>query len=492
MASLDEMTTRIFVLAGLVLAPASALLPSLWAPIPAPSGHAREIAGYFQALTFARQPIASFYTLTPEESLSAIHLHSILSSPLVALGYPQGGRLISLFAAILSSIFIYYICSELMNSRTGLLATTVLWANPLFLRFASRFWPETVSILLTTAAVAATIRHLSADDGRWFAAVLVLVALGIANHRWEASIIFPISAILIYRGKIRDAGLTIAWTAIGLIAVSKIVALQNPPSGLMSRAVWNHTGLLVSLEWWTRGFPSHTFYIAVVLILPLALVSIVISLYWFQQTREETWLIVGAWLASGAAIPILLAGGYNHYYYAWGMVVPFSIFTARAVLQFQAQFGMPSGTWTVVAGLMIIMAVGYGGMFEAGIGPISDETYGGHGNTALAHDVEGFVTVGEPIKAGRDIRSRNVNDVRDVVFIGPWGQNASKHYFGQDETPYGTSTVLSQTLIYSELSVHEFAVRPNDGIGPRFANKSATDCDVAVIRDGADIRVESC
>lgn len=70
--------------------PGIVLIPLLTAPLPMSYHTAREIAGYFQALAFLRDGILSYTYLTPKENLSGLHLHSVLSSPLVGFGYIEG------------------------------------------------------------------------------------------------------------------------------------------------------------------------------------------------------------------------------------------------------------------------------------------------------------------------------------------------------------------------------------------------------------------
>lgn len=72
----------------------------------------REGAGYFQALAFVRDGVISYTCLTPDESLSVLHLHSLLSASFICLGYHEGGRLVTWFAAIAVIILLSKSSSE--------------------------------------------------------------------------------------------------------------------------------------------------------------------------------------------------------------------------------------------------------------------------------------------------------------------------------------------------------------------------------------------
>lgn len=75
-------------LAGcLWVVPALSYLPLLTLSVPAFSHPYREIAGAFQALAYAEDGFGSLWYLTPQENLSGIHLHSLLSAPRESGGF---------------------------------------------------------------------------------------------------------------------------------------------------------------------------------------------------------------------------------------------------------------------------------------------------------------------------------------------------------------------------------------------------------------------
>jgi hypothetical protein len=200
MASFFESETKSTIFRPLVALyglPFLVMLPLLTSPISMWYHAQREGAGYFQALAFTRLGIDSFSTLTPVESLSSLHLHSLLSAPLIELGYVEGGRLISLLAAIVAVILVGRIGYELSGREVALLAPGILLIHPLFLTHSYAFMPETLSIALTTGCLLATIRYVNHDDTRYIYAAITCFALGVANHMWEATILLPVVVYLL-------------------------------------------------------------------------------------------------------------------------------------------------------------------------------------------------------------------------------------------------------------------------------------------------------
>lgn len=165
-------------------------LPGVWfitlldALIPIYFHRPREIAGYFAALAFAREPVRSFFYLTPAESYASLHLHSFLSAPLLALGYHEGGRLVSLLATIATALILYQFVNELTGKRfAGLVAGFGFWVIPFTQRFAYAFQPEALSIALTTAVVYLTHRYITVKDAWAFHGSLVVLVCAILTHR---------------------------------------------------------------------------------------------------------------------------------------------------------------------------------------------------------------------------------------------------------------------------------------------------------------------
>lgn len=298
---------------GGILIPALFLSWALAQPMPAPVG-GRETAGYFQSLAIARDGLASYTYLTPEESLSSIHLHSLLSAPLVEIGYPAGGRLVSLLAAIAATALVALLARRWGGDTAGVLAPGLLWMQPLFQRFASRYWPETISIALTAGALYATARTLDATENshrKWYVASLALIVLGITNHMWEASIALPVALWYASESDYPKAAGVAATTTGSILVVRRIKHWQPAPGSLFNRALWNHTDAFLSIGWWIEGW-NHPINVFMTFILPCSLLALAATAVWAIRTRETAPIVLSSWFASGATIPILLAGGYTN------------------------------------------------------------------------------------------------------------------------------------------------------------------------------------
>jgi len=122
--------------------PSIAALPLLTAAVPIQYRAIREIAGYFQTLSFVRDGVHAFTYLTPRESFSPFHLHSLLNTPFVALGYPSGMRLINFVIAIGVVVLVNSFVARHSGYLTGTITAFSLWAHPLFLRFSFGYLPE--------------------------------------------------------------------------------------------------------------------------------------------------------------------------------------------------------------------------------------------------------------------------------------------------------------------------------------------------------------
>lgn len=482
----------------LLVLPAVALSGALAHPLPAPGGHAREIAGYFQALAFLNDPLRSFTYLTPEESLSALHLHSILSTPIIALGFPQGGRLVSLFGALVAVILLSILGQRLTgDDRVALLAPALLWIHPLFQLFASRMWPETLSITLTVGALVAYAAHTTADHRRWLAVSYATFALAITTHLWELTILLPLVAWSLWR---RDWFAATGYLLVGGATVAVVEAvkhLQPNPGSFMARVVWRNPELLTSPDWWIRS-SLHPVAVSITVTLPLAILAAGGCAYWAYRTRRTHPVVLSSWLAAGASIALLLPAGYNHVYYNWNLLAPLAILGAiglaraldalKPVLDDRHIRFAPN----VVAVFLTLTAVTYGAVFVVELGPNLVDNAVGDDISRL--DAAGGVADGEAVAAGRQIQQASVENASEIVFVGEWGQNSGLEYFGRPTPPYYRTPVLSRVLIYSDVLVREHAINQSNAEGPRFtsASQSVQECSVKVVRANETIDVQRC
>lgn len=107
--------------------PAIPLIPMLLAPIPMYYHPAREVAGAFQTIAIIDDGWNSYTYITLQESFSALHLHSLLSSIFVGVGYTEGGRLVSFLGALSTVLLLVWIGLLLGRRRAGIIAGATLW-----------------------------------------------------------------------------------------------------------------------------------------------------------------------------------------------------------------------------------------------------------------------------------------------------------------------------------------------------------------------------
>lgn len=473
--------------------PALVLTPMLVAPLPATNSHiAVEVAGYYQALAFLEDGFASYTYLTPAESYSALHIHSLLSAPLLALGYIEAGRLVTLLASIVASVLVALIARRLLDTRALFLAPVLLWANPLFVRLSARWYPETLGIALTAGAMLALLRYLGSGRTRWYLVSLGCVALGVANHMWEATILLPMVVTLGYHRQWKHA---IGVVVITLVAVAGTHwgTLQQPTGAgtLTHFAFYNEPTIFFSPSWWNHlpEITTHPLKYAETAILPLALVTLGWLAWRAYRTRERTPVVLGAWLASGAAIPLAIPLGANvHLYYDWAMLAPLAIAMAAAFLRIvDAHTTMPSQQTVraAVAGLLVT-AVVYGLVFELGLLAGTPVPLANSIHSSVASPA-GDVDVGEAVAAGQTIRARSIDNASAVVFVGEWGQS--------DGNQYQHIPAAARVVIYGGVPISERSIAGDASGAPQFVDRREDvppDCAVTVQKHNGSITVDDC
>ncbi|WP_080505993.1 ArnT family glycosyltransferase [Halorubrum distributum] len=484
----------------IVTVPTLALLPMLTAPVPTVDNRAREIASYFQALAFARNPLSSYTYLTPEESYSALHLHSVLSAPLVELEFLQGGRLIALIGASISALLVAYIGHYYWGDRGLILAPVFLWLSPTFLRFSSRSWPETLSIALTTAVIIGVLRYCSTNERKWHLLALFSLVLAITNHMWEATILLPATAILVYHRRFKTAILT-GGVAITTVAVVRhLSGLQPKPSGassLVAYGVQNHWELLFTADWWFGVSSLHPLSITATLLIPLGCILAIVFTWRAYQEKEEVDVLLSSWLVSALTIPLALPGGAHHWYYVWALTVPIALSGTKlgksAIEHLTAEYSLPEDRlmYGVVATGLCLMLV-YIGVFELGLLAGTEIPLAGAVTSPLAAPLtpmdQGTVEHGSAVQAGQEIKSRDITEAQEIVFVGDWQYSQSQNYFGQ--------AAAARVLIYSDVVVQERQFIGGDNKGPKIATATDSpwrdDCQAIVYRDGENIKVKDC
>lgn len=476
------------------LLPALGLLPLLAVPIPRGHHAAREVAGHFQALALLRDGIGSYGYVTLAESDAALHLYSVLSTPFVAAGYVEGGRLVSAVAAVCAALLLGWIAAQFYGEVAGVLTVAGLWANPYFLRFAWGVTPEATGIALTTGSVAAALRYDTTDDGRWFGVALVLLALGITNHGWEAVVALPVAAVVLHRGEWLRAGSVFVVAGLALVVVDAVVDLQ-PTGADTSSYLLGQSGsfLVLSVDWWAfwlapvAGLPLSPFQLSRTVLFFGALVAVAIVGIAALRIRGRAETVLAAWLLSGIAIPFALPGGaIIHYYYLWAVVPPLTVALAVVGSAVHSMVIRVTGVDSRTALRLVLCAVVVAGFVNVGVGGVqpAPSTDGGASAT-LEYRVDTTpddLAPGEAERAGRAVRQYGVDRADAVVFVGNW-----TGWIDGYGDYYRSGAV--RVMVYSDTVVqgmwHRERVSASATVdAPRFtaSNASVDDCRVTVHR----------
>jgi hypothetical protein len=480
------------------IAPATAILPFLWAPIPGGYHGHREVAGYFQALAYWRDPVGQFFYNTPAENLSSIHFHSFLSAPFVGVGFPQGGRAMSLLAAVFATITVAYITAIVVSTRVAPVAAAALWAHPLFINFAGAFMPETVSILLTSGSILLFLLGYQKEYSIFVAGSVIILIPAISTHLWEASILLPLVILAAYHRQWKVATI-FPIVGGGVIAANWHLTNLQPssPRSLIRRyALWQDPAVLLSAEnFWLETATPDLVSLGNILVLTLigATILCIGLLIRGVQTGNRTPILLSTWLASGLSIPILLANGYLwHNYYLWAILAPLAVsiaagievliprlqtvinsFPAPRQKSFIIMFVTVSLIWSLTFQLGVLAGTGVPVLDQRGV----IESQGGVDYQTL-------------VDAGKAVGEANVENQSMIVFVGDWGRRNSNHF--------GQFPRMSTVLICSGLNIRTRGpsnVRPwfSSG-GPRYyQNRSeVSECEILVVKNGSQVSTESC
>jgi hypothetical protein len=476
-----------------IILPAFAVAPLLFSPLPLTEGvdahTAREIAGYFQALAFLETGLDSFTFLTPGESFSALHLHSLLTTPLLALGYTEGGRLISLIGGIVSAALLYQLAHYFVDRQIAVLTPALLWIHPLFVRSSARWWPDTISIAFTLAALYAAFRYCDSHQRLWYLGTLLAVSLAITNHMWEATIALPLVALFAYERDWLEAAGVVLTTGTTIVFVWLATHLQPAgASSLTHYAVWNNPMILLSPDWWIfiKGVASHPIVYSQTLTLPIGLVGLAWASVQVYQTRGRRYVVLTAWLVSGAAIPLLLPMGFDaHVYYLWGLLAPIAVLGTDVLNRIAHRVAVNRETavrhLTVV---VVIVACLSGLMFEVGVFADSDIPAVNEVGDGL--EPNAGVGYGEATAAGKAIRSASVRNPNGIVFVGDWGQDPDASF---QKLPAAT-----RTIIYSGVLPRARSLSYEVPDTPRFVTNESQvkQCAVMVTKSNETVTVHKC
>lgn len=486
------------ILQVLGILPVIALVPLLSVLIPIRFQGVREVANYYQSLALVESGLHSFLYVTLQETDAGLHLYSILSTPFVAAGYVEGGRLVSAIAAVLTALIIGRLAGKLWGTTAALLAPPALLANAYYFRFAWASQPEAVSIVLTVGSVVTLLQFFETDNRRWFGGSLLLLILAISNHSWEATIALPLVALLLYEQRWRDAA-TVGLVTVGaVVAVRVLTGLQPNPANPTSTYSVVGTGMGIYFTpqftdyftrapyWtWTNISSVHPFGLAYTSHFPggMAIATYYTGKSVYSRFTDRTALLLASWSVSGLSILFVLPGGLNHHYYAWALIIPVTLSGVAAVHRviqlLKSVIGAAAANYAVTGfvGLLVVLAMMNGMVFEAGIGPTGAVGASDGGVPSATSNTE------ELVQAGYALREYSVDSSKSVAFIGDWE---------------GRPLAISQVLMYGEVMVRNTWKEPSGQVATVQPLESAElseieNCSVAVIQhEDNTVEVSEC
>ena len=308
-------------------------LPYLTKPIPASYHPGNEAVVTSAALLRYRYGLAALQVVAPLEGRVEARLHSWLTVPPLALGYVEGGRLVSWLASLASLAVLFLVGRRGWGTSVGALGAFLLSMSPTFVLFSYHILPANLSILFTSLAVLLAMSPSSLT--RWRGALLLAVfTLGALNHIWEAAILLPL-LVLLYKKQARG------WI-VGLLILGVLVSGVNifvfgtnyfqVPLGqqhhIRQYSFLHNADLFLSPRWWlpvdrTGSFPN---LVASVYFL-LALGGMLYAAYrWLRGDGGDRALLLASWLVAGLVPIFLLPRHYvSHDYSVWGTLVPVSL-----------------------------------------------------------------------------------------------------------------------------------------------------------------------
>lgn len=479
-------------------APILLLFPLVVVPIPSGIAPGAEVATYFQALAYANSGFESLFYIVLQESDASVHLYSLFAAPLVAVGYLEAPRLVSVIFAAISAVVIGVVARQQWGERAGLLAPVVLLSNLYFLRYSWAALSYTVAIALTVGAVAAMYQYDKTGDNWWFVGSLILVVLGVMNHAWEATIGLPLLAIVVWRRDWKAAGL-LGVTVFGSVGiVTLLTGLQpNPANTAQYSVIDTGVGILLSMEWWSTWFMPITWenlypFIKIQrlhFVASLALLPIWIG-HTIRYRRRES-LLMASWVASGLSIPFLLPGGVVHHYYLWATIAPVTLSAVyvircaikRILVSEGRQFARTAMAWTVVF-LCVTSAMQVAAIELGHSQPTYKETYIQKGPIDVKN--------GEAVAAGNTVRKMGVGDRHQLVFVGDWQTQGFDVY----------QSGIMRVLIYGGFEMkgtwHRGAVPGGTENSPQIASsleeaRSLPECGAVIVRQSnGEVSVHDC
>jgi 4-amino-4-deoxy-L-arabinose transferase-like glycosyltransferase len=410
----------------------------------------------------------------------------MLSSPLIAIGYTEGGRLISWIAAVLAVAVTIRLVQHWIGDETALLSGTFLWFVPLFLLSSFSFMTESLSILLTTASVLCAVRAVDSKHNYWVIGCGIFLVLGVLTHLWEAIILLPVVIVFARAGRWRTA-IIMGVVTICTVAVSFLLTHLQPRGGssLSSYSAFggNNWQYLIDLNWWLppvglldTGSRAASFGVS-----PLRAVSklmllyaVFMLLYWgYQSRREDDYSVVMfAWVLAGLSIPIALPRGFlAHYYYTWGLIVPIAITTAKVTKKFIDS--SPSITLTQLSTLAVTISL----LLPLVLTPVVPFVIGHETSITPAPGIQLVEPSDQALDRAEELKQYDLQSTDGIVFIEESVEVSDNEWSG---------SFPAYVLIYANLMITERTFDKPGGVS--IVDSPPEDCTVIVYRD----RVKTC
>jgi len=418
------------------LFPLLGIAGALDARLPVTYHAAVEIGHFGQTIALLKDPLASYTYVTLQESTASIHLYSILSAPFVALGYFEGGRLISFISILIAALALNKIADISYSNLSAGIAPLVFVGNPLVLRWGYWFGPEALGIALTTLSVLAIVLYDRSEHVRWYYASVTLIILGVMNHLWEATILLPVVAVLYDRQEWKRL---IAAGVVTVVAVAVCKSITTFQPNVASLGHYNiiSTGPFIFLkpEYWQLDHANTPFFVAAKLLMPAVYILAIVKTVTWWRTRSSDALLEASWLVSGVSILVLLPGGaIPHSYYLWALPAPFAFTAARTLERSYLRLYDVVNRNTaqrVLIGSLVLFSM-WGAVTAASVeaGSFHDSDIDVLRNQGESRKPAQDVAKWTADDVGKRLRGYGVSDASEVTFVGEWNDRGYGAYLG--------------------------------------------------------------
>jgi hypothetical protein len=323
-------------------------------------------------------------------------------------------------------------------------------------------------------------------DTRRYGLALAALALGVANHTWEANVALPLTVLYLRRRAVARAGGVVVTTLGSLGAVEAVQRLQPPGASLVaSYSVWRHPEALFRVDWLFQDGLEFASPVepAVSLTVPVALVAVAALAIATAREPTEAHPLVLTWLLAGLSVLVAFPRGWRyHDYYLWNLLAPLAlagglgISLATDSLAARTRVRAPTAAELLVV-VLLCSAVLYAAAVEVGSsGPAR------HSEVDWATDDEDYR------EAGRELATYDVEDPANVTFAGAW-------HFETIEPSYLDRPDVVRVLVYGRIPLEGRRLAETERWPTFLADGEPVDtdtCRVAVVRNGRGVHVVPC